>query len=195
MRAPTLAGWLLRDATLTAVFGLLLWGLYRWYDATGLAIAATTGAAVGFVSAYTLCYVYHEWGHLLGARLTRASMPLNAYAGAPIGRFDIVAHSRRQFLWLSWGGVAGYVLVMTLLVAMYAFGSAAWVGAGLAVGAIAFVSQSLAVDLPQIWRVMRGADPLQTTQQGASAEVIMRRTWQAWLPLTVLLLAWNLLRS
>jgi hypothetical protein len=195
MGTATLPGWLLRDATITTVLGLLLWALYSWHDATGSAVAATAGAIIGFVAAYLFCYVYHEWGHLLGARLTRADMPLNAYAGAPIGRFDVAAHSRRQFLSLSWGGVAGYVLVMTLLVGFYLIGGWGWVGAGLAVGAIAFVSQSLAVDLPQIWRVTRGADPLETNRRGASAAVILRRTWQAWLPLTALLLAWNLLRT
>jgi hypothetical protein len=195
MRAPTLSGWLLRDVAVTVVLGLLLWALHRWHDATGSAIAAAAGATVGFVAAYALCYIYHEWGHLLGARMARAEMPLNPYASAPIGRFDVAAHSRRQFLWLSWGGVAGYVLTMTLLVAVYATGAFGWVGAGMAVGAIAFVSQSLAVDLPQIWRVTRGADALETNRRGASAAVILRRTWQAWLPLAAVVLAWNLLRS
>jgi hypothetical protein len=190
---PTLPGWLIRDGLITAGLGLLLWALYRWHATTDATSAAAAGAIVGFVAAYTLCYVYHEWGHLLGARLAHADMPLNRYAGALIGRFDVTAHSTGQFLAMSWGGVAGYVLVMVLLLAGYTLRGWGWVGAGLAVGAGAFVSQSLAVDLPQIWQVTRGADPLEINRRGASPAVILRRTWQAWLALAGALAVWNLL--
>ncbi len=190
-----LAGWLLRDGLITGALGLLLWLLQRWHEATGTAAAAAAGAILGFVAAYVLCYIYHEWGHLIGAHLARASMPLNPYRGALIGRFDIKAHSPEQFLSLSWGGVAAYTGLMTAFVLCYALGLGGWPGAGLAVGGLAFVTQSWAVDLPQIRRVQQGEDPLTVNRHGASPEVILRRTWQMWVPLLITLLGWNLLAS
>lgn len=180
---PTLAGWLARDALISAVLGTLLYGLWLWHAETGSLLAAAASAAFGFITAYMLCYMLHEWGHLIGARLTHSHMPLNRYASPGIGRFDITVHTRRQFVALSWGGVAGYVLATCLFLAVWATGGFAWVGAGLAVGGLAFVSQSLAVDMPQIVQVMRGADPLTTNQTGATPQIIVRRTWQTWLPL------------
>ena len=150
------------------------------------------GAALGFIGAYMLCYIYHEWGHLIGARITGSDMPLNGYKGALIGRFDIKNHTVRQFLALSWGGVIAYGMTALITVLLYGLTEHSWVGAGLAVGGLAFVSQSLSVDLPQIWKVMHGADAAETNASGASAQVILRRTWQSWLALTAALIAWNL---
>jgi hypothetical protein len=139
-----------------------------------------------------LCYMLHEWGHLAGALLTSSTMPLNEYLNVGIGHFDIASHSRTQFLALSWGGVAGYGLVLFGVALLYLNVDLPWVAGGLLVGGLAFVVQSLAVDLPQIWRVHRGADIAATSAAGANATVILRRTWQTWTPLAVLILAWNL---
>ena len=121
-------------------------------------------------------------------------MPLAPYRGVPIGYFDVTRHTQAQFLALSWGGVLGYLIIAGTSVALY-FGLGAHpVTAGLAVGGLAFVFQSLSVDLPQIFKVVKGADPLETNKAGASAAVILKRTWQSWLVLAVLLVAWNTLR-
>ena len=61
-------------------------------------------------------------------------MPLQPYAGALIGLFDIRRHSRKQFLWLSWGGVIGYLLVMIATLGVYLEGGLGLAGAGFAVG-------------------------------------------------------------
>jgi hypothetical protein len=190
-KQPSLLGWVLRDTTITLVLGLICWACTLWYTSSSSWLAAAAGAGTGFIAAYVVCYICHEWGHLIGALATRSTMPLNSYAGAAIGRFDISSHSTRQFLALSWGGVAGYVFVAAVTLVLYTSSTLAWVGAGLAVGGLAFVSQSLAVDLPQIWRVRSGADAAQTNASGASAKVILQRTWQSWLILAVALLAYN----
>ncbi len=190
---PTLAGWVLRDLALVLVFALLGWALTSWYTATGWVLAAIAGAVTGFIATYAICYAVHEWGHLIGARATGSHMPLNGYGSALIGSFDIAAHSERQFLALSWGGVAGYLLVATIAVSLYVTLPLDWFGAGMAVGGAAFVVQSLAVDLPQIFKVLAGDDPLTTNARGASGAVILRRTAQTWLPLAALLMAWNVL--
>jgi hypothetical protein len=172
--------------------GAMLLGLAAWHGADGSLAAGIVAPALGFVAAYVLCYVYHEWGHLIGARLTGAAMPLAPYAGALIGYFDIQAHGRRQFLWLSWGGVIAYLAVMTVALSVYLHGGLGPAGAGFAVGGLAFVVQSLAVDLPQIVRVTRGDDMARTSAEGANARIILRRTWQSWLVLAGVLIIWNL---
>jgi len=110
------------------------------------------------------------------------------------GKFDFADHSRRQFIWLSWGGIIAYTATMVIAVAIYASGSLGLSGAGFAVGALAFVAQSLSVDLPQIWRVIRGADIAATSAAGANTQIILRRTWQSWTVLAILLVIYNLLR-
>ena len=71
-------------------------------------------------------------------------------------------------------------------------GTLGTVGGGLAVGGLAFLVQALAVDVPQILKVQRGADALKTNQTGATGAIILRRTWQTWIPLTTLLGVWHL---
>jgi hypothetical protein len=170
----------------------MLLGLAAWHGAGGSLGATIVAPPLGFVAAYVLCYIYHEWGHLIGARLTGAAMPLAPYAGALIGYFDIQAHSRRQFLWLSWGGVIAYLAVMAVAIFVYLHGGLGPAGAGFAVGGLAFVVQSLSVDLPQIFKVVRGDDIAKTSAEGANARIILRRTWQSWLVLAAALMIYNL---
>ena len=191
-RQPSLVGWITRDTLITLMLAAALWGLQLWHVNAPSPFSQVVVPTIGFIAAYVLCYIFHEWGHLLGARLAGGQMPLAPYAGALIGIFAIAEHTRRQFLWLSWGGVIAYVTIMLITVYVYFDGGLGLTGAGLAVGGLAFVSQSLAVDLPQIWRVSRGADIAATSAAGANAEVILRRTWQTWIPLAILLLIWNL---
>lgn len=190
--APTLTGWVIRDILITSMLSALCTGAYLWFAATEWTAAAAFGAAIGFITAYMICYMVHEWGHQAGGVCAGANMPLNQYNSILLGQFDINEHSTKQFIWLSWGGIVGYVTVTISTLLIYFQMSLDWVGAGLAVGGLAFVFQSLSVDLPQIFKVLSGADPLETNQHGASGEMILRRTWQSWLVLTAVLIAWNL---
>lgn len=194
-RAPSLGGWIVRDLVLTTIAIGGLWGLAQWHAGAGSLFTLLLAPTFGFIAAYALCYIYHEWGHLVGANLAGARMPLAPYAGALIGSFDIRSHSRGQFLWLSWGGVLGYVLTLMAALVVHTSGRLGLAGAGFAVGALAFNVQSLSVDLPQIARVHRGADIAQTSAEGANARIILRRTWQSWSVLALALLAWNLLAA
>jgi hypothetical protein len=147
---------------------------------------------LGFIGAYVLCYIYHEWGHLIGATARGAHMPLSSYRGALIGLFDVRKHTREQFLWLSWGGVIAYGLVALAAVAIHFSGELGAAGAGFAIGGLAFLVQSLSVDGPQIWRVHRSADPATTNAAGTRPALILKRTWQSWSVLAVCLVLWNL---
>jgi len=165
----------------------------QWHaDSTSWA-STLVCAPVAFILAYALCYIYHEWGHLIGAVLFGGKMRINAYKGILIGSFSIADHTTRQFLALSWGGVLAYLTVTTLAVLVYFSSHLGLVGAAFAIGGLAFVVQSLSVDLPQIAKVSQGADPATTNATGASGAVILRRTWQSWAVLTLLLVLWNTL--
>ncbi len=190
-KSPTLTGWLVRDLVILLLILAICSGLTLWQQSSPGVLSATLSAVIGFISAYVLCYIVHEWGHLIGAKLADAHMPLYGYKGVLLGQFDPAKNSTKQFLFLSWGGVVGYTLVAAICLAAY-FGSAiGYVAAGLAVGGLAFIVQSWAVDLPQIFKVMGGADPAQTNREGASGQVILRRTWQTWLPLAAVIILWN----
>ena len=150
-------------------------------------------AFLGFICAYMACYMLHEWGHLAGAKLTGSHMPILSPKGVLIGAFDLAKHSREQFLGLSWGGVLGYLLVASICWLVWFMGSLGWFGAGLAVGGLAFVVQSLAVDMPQIVKVWRGADMVATSKDGANGAIIVKRTWQTWIPLAAVIVGLNVL--
>ena len=147
----------------------------------------------GFVLAYMLIYIFHEWGHLIGARLAGAVMPLQPYKSIALGQFDITQHSKRQFIFLSWGGVIGYLLATLLTIVVYMSGFLGVAGAGMAIAGLAFSLQALSVDLPQIVKVYRGQHTLTVNQQGTTPALILKRTWQTWLPLGAAILAYNLL--
>ena len=119
-------------------------------------------------------------------------MPLLPYRSILIGLFDPGTQSRQQFLWLSWGGVIGYAAVTIITLIVYFRGGLGLAGTGLAVGGLAFLVQSLSVDLPQIFKVMGGADMAETNAAGAHPKVIVKRTWQSWSLLALALIAWNL---
>ena len=189
---PTVTGWLVRDTALALIVTGLILVLGQWHAQSGGVMSATVGGLFGFVGIYALCYVVHEWGHYLGGRLSGASVPLRGYRNALMSHFDISRHSARQFLWLSWGGVAGYLLVGITGVALFLLLRPHAALAGAAIGGLAFMVQSLAVDLPQIVRVHNGAPALAVNAEGASLAVIKRRTLQTWSLLALAVVWWNL---
>jgi len=184
---PTLSGWLLRDAGVLSVFGLVLMGCHGWHVVSPSWLSSGSGVLLGFVAAYASCYLMHEWGHYLGARAAGAKLPLGSYRGVLLGLFDTERHSRAQFQSMSLGGVLAYVVTALVFALAYTVGTQGPVNTGLALGGLAFVAQSWSVDLPIIWRVQRGAEVTRTAQEGAAPQVILRRTWQTWLALTALL--------
>lgn len=184
-KAPTLAGWLLRDLLLVLVFVLLCSLTWFLQQAFHNDVTAAFAAVTGFVCAYATCYMVHEWGHYLGARLAGRVMPLCAYNSALLGRFEIEKYSLPQYLALSWGGVLGYTLVagLALLLWQYLPGLP---GSAIALGGVAFVLQSWSVDLPIIFRVTAGADMVSTASAGTSPGLIVRKTLVVWSGLAVL---------
>lgn len=188
---PSFAGWLCRDAAILAVSATIMHELHAWQQDAPSRTFAISASLVGFVLTYMLIYIAHEWGHWMGARASRSEMRFAPYASPLIGFFDTEKHSAAQFLALSWGGVLAYVSASTIATVIF-LNAPGHLTAGVAVAGIAFTAQSLAVDLPQIIKVHRHADPQTTNQQGTVPALIIRRTWQTWLPLVTILLIWNL---
>lgn len=189
-RSPTLLGWIIRDVFITSVvaMGLLAghWWLSDGYDWLSGAVVAIPA----FIGCYVICYILHEWGHYLGALLTGIKMPLGPYQGAFLGQFHIDDYTRKQYLWLSWGGDIGHVVVTVIALWLYAtFGG--FTLASFAVGGVAFSIQSLAVDQPVIWKVTFGADVKEAAAKGTTPQVILKRTWQTWIPGAIALIAYS----
>ena len=188
-----LSSWVIRDVLIVSALGIALVAVDGWHhEATAWWSAALTGL-VGFIAAYVSCYILHEWGHWAGAVSSGSRVKILPPNQPLLAGFDTTAHTARQFVWLSWGGVLGYLIVAASCLTAYALAPHRLGTAALAVGGLAFVVQSLAVDVPQILRVRRGADPTEANRTGASPAVILRRTWQTWSVLTVAIVGWNLL--
>ncbi len=187
---PTLRGWIIRDFLITAIIAVGLVCGHLWLsDGVGW-LSGSLVAVLAFIACYALCYIVHEWGHYLGALATGIQMPLAPYKGAFLGQFHIDDYNRRQYLWLSWGGDIGHLLVTLAALVLYAsFGG--FTLAAFAVGGVAFSIQSLAVDQPVIWKVTFGADIKEAAAAGTSAQVILKRTWQTWIPGALVLIAFQ----
>jgi hypothetical protein len=173
----TLGAWIARDALLLALFGGVFRALRHWHAERPGAASAIGLAIGGFALAYSACYLAHEWGHLLGARALGADPPRGSIRGLAQPLFDPRAHSRAQFLGLAFGGLLGYLGAAAAIVAAFrpelGFRAAA-------LGAGAFVVQSVAVDAATLLPVLCGADVSSASRAGTRPALILRRTGIAW---------------
>ncbi|MGH2670772.1 MAG: hypothetical protein ACRDH5_16950 [bacterium] len=152
MRAP----WnlLVRDLALAAAT-LALWLLSRRLDASASAAAVPVAVLAG-LALPGVGFLAHEWGHLAGARLAGSVIDYPASLRSPfLFHFDGARNGRRQFLWLSAGGfVASAVFLGGLLAGLSLNHLADRIALGLAaIGVLA----TLVLEVPQAWRVYRGA--------------------------------------
>ncbi|MBW2279754.1 MAG: hypothetical protein JRG76_09085 [Deltaproteobacteria bacterium] len=154
----------------TVMGALTLWGAADSWATTsgwGLAWAAAISNAViaGFVISSTL----HEWGHYAGARLSGSVAPVSKM---PVRyffmfNFPFEQNDKRQFLWMSLGGIlAPWVLVLlTVLLVPLDNASRAMLLA-------AFVTRAVQVSLfevPVVNRTYGGGDPLAELKQQLAA--------------------------
>ena len=107
MSKPTATGWLIRDICIGAILVALLTLGFLWHVHSPSMASTLVVPGISFIAAYMICYIVHEWGHLIGAKLADAHMPLYGYKGVLLGQFDPAKNSTKQFLFLSWGGVVG----------------------------------------------------------------------------------------
>jgi membrane-associated protease RseP (regulator of RpoE activity) len=101
--------------TLIAAAVIGLWLVAAPLSAGTGPIADLTGALLG-IAAFVVAHLAHEWGHLLGARLTRSRVAPPATLTSPfLFSFDSTRNSQRQFVIMSLSGFA--VSALSLLVA------------------------------------------------------------------------------
>lgn len=104
-----------------------------------------------------IAYLLHEWGHLVGALLTRSvvHLPDGALSSPFLFRFDTGRNTRHQFLVMSLGGFIASVLVVLALLMLLPLER---LSGRLALGLIALgVLATLVLELPVAWRVYRGS--------------------------------------
>lgn len=61
-----------------------------------------------------LSHLIHEWGHFLGAVLSRSTYTLKKKISPLFFDFDYVKNNPRQYLWMSVGGPLGNVLLISI---------------------------------------------------------------------------------
>lgn len=61
-----------------------------------------------------LSHIVHEWGHFLGAVLSRSAYTLKKKISPLFFDFDYVKNNPRQYLWMSVGGQLGNVLLISI---------------------------------------------------------------------------------
>lgn len=144
----------LRDGLLVAVTSALWWieaGARGEASLGAHAVATLTGVMTA------LCgYLAHEWGHLLGARVARATVHLPARAASVfLFNFDSGRNGRGQFVAMSCGGFLASASVLALLIVLLPLDALAGrVALGLAgAGVVA----TAVLELPPFFRVLRGA--------------------------------------
>lgn len=113
------------------------------------------GAVAGVLTA--VCgFLAHEYGHLwaslaTGAKVTFPPSPLSTL----LFHFDSARNTRRQFLWMSFGGYFASAIAVTMIVLLVPLGE--WSGRiALALAAIGMLV-TLVLEIPITWRVWRGA--------------------------------------
>lgn len=156
-----------RDAVLLAIT-LAVVALDARFGDRG-APGVTAGVLAGLLVPYA-GFLVHEWGHLAGTLLSggRAHAPASL-ATFFLFFFDVEASTRRQFLWMSYGGYLATLGVIALL--------AAWIDPSRTSGLVALVLSVIGIgvtfarELPTTWRVARGG-PLPTggVYRGTPAE-------------------------
>jgi hypothetical protein len=101
---------------------ITLWGAAdAWAVASGWLLAGLVATANAIVAAIVVTGVVHEWAHYAGARLAGAETrvfekPLRYFF---VFDFPFDKNDRRQFLWMSWGGIlAPWLLVLLAALAV-----------------------------------------------------------------------------
>ncbi len=144
---------LLRDVVVIVVT-LALWRWSRELDAAQGALAIPVAILAG-ASAAVAGFLFHEWGHLLGALAGGGKVEYpSTIRSIFLFKFGD-SNGRHEYLWMSAGGFVASILVIAVLAITLNFHALAdWIAIALVViGVIA----TFILELPPAWRVFRGA--------------------------------------
>ncbi|MGI9591716.1 MAG: hypothetical protein ACR2P8_10145 [Myxococcota bacterium] len=139
---------------------LTLWGAADlWAETSGWALAYAAAIANAVLAGVVVANTSHEWGHFAGARLSGAASPV---MDKPVRyffmfNFPFERTDRRQFAWMSWGGIVApwlLVLLTLLLIPIDTVGRALLLAV--------FVTRAVQVsvfEVPVVLRARQGGDP------------------------------------
>ena len=155
---PSLAGLLLRDG-LTLAAALAIWGgAQAWAAVSGLAIAKALSVVNGIAAGLLVVGVLHEWGHYAGARFTGAIAPRirpKDFTSLFRFAFDLRKNSVPQFTALGIGGNVAHWIAFLALLALLPLETGG--ERALVAGAFAFALGASVLEVPIIFRALRGA--------------------------------------
>jgi len=137
-----------------------LWGAAdAWAASTGWVLAKTVAMANAVIAAVIISSTLHEWGHFVGARLSGATAPALKKPVRHFFMFDFPFESndKRQFLWMSLGGILVPWALVALTPLLVPIDSASR-----ALLLAAFVAQAVTVsyfEVPVVLRARGGGEP------------------------------------
>jgi hypothetical protein len=139
---------------------LTLWGAAdAWASTSGWGIAWAAALANAVIAATVIASTLHEWGHFTGARLAGAVSPVLKKPARYFFMFNFPFESndKRQFLWMSLGGiiVPWLLVLLTPLLLPIDNPSRAMLLAVFVTRAV----QVTAFELPVVLRTQSGGDP------------------------------------
>ncbi len=144
---------LARDIALILLALLILqWARALQLDGRGAAwpVAALAASMLALAG-----YLLHEWGHLAGALISRASVILPAgVTGAFLFRWDTARNSRRQFFWMASGGFVASLL--TVIAYALWLQPVFWADRVALILTALGVLATLVIEVPEFLRVARG---------------------------------------
>ncbi len=129
-----------------------------WQAVTRLPAAGVLSVLAALPAGFVFATLVHEWGHFTGARVSGARYTVPARVGLYAFDYDFGANSVPQFLAMSWGGQAGGVVAVLLLVVALPLDTAGrCMVVASAVGSFFFAGM---IEWPVIARVRRSGNPL-----------------------------------
>jgi len=142
-----------------AVASLTLFGAaHTWAVSSGWSIALGTGVAAAFIAGMVLSSIFHEWGHYAGAALSGSTIKI---ADQPSDYYFFLGfnpkkNSKRQALWMTWGGLSGSWLLVIGVLVFVPMNS--WISAVLLATAVGRAVNASYFEVPIALRTLKGHD-------------------------------------
>ncbi len=157
-----------------AMAAITLWGAAdAWAVASGWGLAQAVALANAAIAAIVLVSLVHEWGHYAGARLAGAEAPVFPKPVRYFFLFD--RNDRRQFLWMSAGGILAPWALVVLAVLCVPIDNAS--RAMLLAALVARAVQIAVFEVPVALNTAQGAEPRAELERQVKAGGLVRGRW------------------
>jgi len=156
---PSLQSMLLKDS-LILLAAMSLWAAANsWFEVSDLWLAKTLIVADAIIVGFIVASLFHEWGHYAGAKRSGANTTRVLAKGLSIFRFnfDFEQNTKKQFLWMSYGGQIGNWGILAILFLALPLTNLAEIV--LVSSIFGFCIFAIVVEYKIIWEVIRGLDP------------------------------------